>query len=128
MTVYRLPPGAVLLTEADLDICRYAVDVTQRARARNGLPPSSALARLAAALAAPGQTDSTNEPTEHDGHQDEVGRDEPITVAAAAELLRCSTRTVRRLAPRLGGRRVGGQWLLDSVAVTEHATEGDPHQ
>lgn len=114
MTVYRLPPGAVLLTGTALDAARYAVDVTQRARARNGLPPSSALARLAAALAAPGQTDTAEEAP---------GQGDYMTTDEAAHLLGCSTRQARRLAPALGGQLVGGRWLVDRLAVTEH-TEG----
>lgn len=46
-----------------------------------------------------------------------------IHEALTAALLGCSTRTATRLAPKLGGRLVGGRWLLDRQAVTEH-TEG----
>ena len=112
---YRLPAGSVLLTGSALDAARYAVDVAQRARARNGLPPSTALARLAAALSPAGQTDNPNEPT---------GEADDMTTEEAARLLGCSPRQARRLAPALGGRLTGGRWLLDRVAVAEHTEEG----
>ena len=105
MSVYRLPAGALLLTGTALEACRYAVAVAQRARARNGLPPSTQLAQLGEALAAAGQTDSPAEP---------------------AGLLGCSERKARRLAPQLGGRLTGGRWLLDRVAVTEHLEGVNP--
>lgn len=111
MSAVRLPAGAVLLTGTALDVARYACDVAQRARARNGLPPSRDLARLADALAAPGQTDSADEP---------AGQGDYVTTDQAADLLHCSPRTARRLAPALGGRLVGGRWLLDRQAVAEH--------
>ena len=111
MTAYRMPAGAVLLDGSALDAARYAVDVAQRARARNGLPRSVALARLAEALAAPGQEDSPDEP---------AGQPDLVTTEQAAEVLGVSLRSARRLAPRLGGRLVGGRWLLDRQAVAEH--------
>lgn len=117
MSVYRLPPGAVLLTGPALDACRYAVGVAQRARARNGLPPSTQLAQLADALTAAGQPDSA---------EDAAGQPDAMTTHEAAAQLGCSERTARRLAPALGGQRVGGRWLLDRVAVTEHLEGVNP--
>lgn len=111
MTVYRLPPGAVLFTGADLDAVCYCIDVTQRARRRNGLPPSVALARLAALLSPAGQADM---PDETPGEADYMSTDE------AAAALGCSPRQARRLAPLLGGRLVGGRWLVDRLAIAEH--------
>lgn len=110
MSIVRIESG-VLLTGGALDAARYCVDVAQRARARNGLPPSVALARLAEALAAPGQEDNPDEP---------AGQPDLVTTEEAAEMLGVSLRTARRLAPLLGGRRIGGRWLLDRQAVTEH--------
>lgn len=111
MSAYRVPAGAVLLDGPALDVARYAVTVAQRARARNGLPPSRALAGLADVLSPAGQADT---PDEAPGEADDM------TTAEAAELLGVSRRTARRLAPALGGRLVGGRWLLDRQAVTEH--------
>ena len=114
MTAYRLPAGAVLIDGRHLDALRYAVDVAQRARRRNGLPPAAALealAALVAPVAATGQSDSP------DGA---VGEADDMTTHEAAALLGCSTRTATRLAPKLGGRRIGGRWLVDRLAVAEH--------
>lgn len=111
MSVYRLPPGAVLLTGPALDACRYAVAVAQRARARNALPPSRQLAQLAEALAAAGHTDAV---------EDADVQPDAMTTTEAAAQLGCSERTARRMAPQLGGRLTAGRWLLDRVAVAEH--------
>ena len=107
----------VLLTGSAIDAVRYAVDVAQRARGRNGLPPSVMLAALREALAAPGQTDTAGGPA---GHPEGVGLEETVSTQEAGNLLGCSPRTARRLAPQLGGRCVGGVWLLDRLAVAEH--------
>ncbi len=115
MSVFRMPAGSVLLTGEEIELARYAVEVTQRARTRNGLPNSRRLGLLYEALAGCGQTDSAEEA----GEQAEA-QVQGMTVTEAAELLRVSARTVRRLAPRLGGRRIGGRWVLDPLAVTEH--------
>ena len=111
MTAYRLPAGAVLLDGPDLDALAYCIEVTQRARGRNGLPPSRRVNALARLVAAPGHPDTADEP---------VGDADDMTTEEAAELLGVSRRTARRLAPALGGRLVGGRWLLDRQAVTEH--------
>lgn len=114
MTLYRLPAGAVLLADEDAAAALYAVEAAQRSRQRNGLPPLLSLTRLHAALAPPGHGASPTEP---------VGEPELVTTREAAELLRVSVRTVRRLAPGLGGRIVGGRLLLDRQAINEH-TQG----
>lgn len=114
MSLHRLPVGALVVTADDLGVLRYAVTVCQRARRRNTLPPLAALERLAAAcnvVTARGQSDAEPEP---------VGDDELMTTETAARVLGCSPRQARRLAPLLGGRRVGGRWFLDAHAVTEH--------
>ncbi|MHA6511320.1 helix-turn-helix domain-containing protein [Tessaracoccus sp. Z1128] len=111
MSVYRMPPGAVLLTGPALDACRYAVGVAQDARRRNGLPPSTKLAQLAEALTAAGHTDTA---------EDADVQPDAMTTAEAAAQLGCSERTARRMAPALGGRNIGGRWLVDRLAVAEH--------
>lgn len=114
MTAYRLPPGAVLLDGRHVDALRYCVDVARRARRRTGLPPVAAvdaLAALVAPVADAGQADSDPGP---------LVEPEGMTTTEAAALLGVSDRTARRMAPRLGGRRIGGHWLVDRLAVTEH--------
>ena len=104
----------VLLSGSAIDAVLYAVDVAQRARSRNGLPPSTMLAALREALSPTGQADILPEPAEECGSRDRVPS------AEAAQLLRCSPRQARRLAPTLGGERVGGRWVIDRQAITEH--------
>ena len=103
----------VLLTGREIEAVVYAVRVAQRDRARNGLPRSRDLDRLAAAVtrAAGGQPDSPE--------QIEVQADY-ISCSEAASILGCSERSVRRWAPGLGGQLVGGRWLVDRQAVLEH--------
>lgn len=111
MTTYRLPAGAVLIDGEALGLMRYTVEVTQRARARNGLPPSRHLAQLAALLAVDGHADSSDDPASEADY---------VSTEEAADLLGCSTRTARRLAPQLGGQRIAGRWVLDRLAIAEH--------
>lgn len=117
-TIQRLGPDALLICGPALDLLRYAVAVTQRSRLRNGQPQLKALDLLAAAAAA-GHAAAVEVPTEHAGA-------ELISTDEAAKQIGCSTRTARRLAPRLGGRRQGGRWFLDQQAVVEHLEGGKP--
>ncbi|WP_138999463.1 helix-turn-helix domain-containing protein [Rhodococcus zopfii] len=108
--IQRLAPGVVLLTGDAVDALAYCVKVTQRARHRNGLPHNRTLEELAAAA---GHTDI-------DTTTELEAEPEYITTEEAAEMLHCSNRQARRLAPKLGGRLTGGRWLLDRHAVTDH--------
>lgn len=109
----RIPEGAVLLAGADLAVARQAVKDAQRYRYLSGRPPSLAYDKFADALgmSATGQTDTPESAVEDSGY---------MSTEAAAEVLNCSTRQVRRLAPKLGGQRIGGRWLLDNSSVQEH--------
>lgn len=109
--IARVPDGSVLITGADLAVARYAVNVTLRHRRRQGLPDIQGLARLGDALAEVGQTDTEPEAS---------GEAEYMTVDEAARRLSCSARSARRLAERLGGRKLGGRWLIDTQAVQDH--------
>ena len=111
MAALRVPVGAVLLTAQDIDAALYAVEAAQRSRQRNGLSPLRSLARLHIALTASGHPDTPPA---------EPAQTETMTTVEAAQLLKCSERTARRLAPKLGGRNIGGRWLLDRQAVFEH--------
>ena len=107
----RFRANAAVQTGDALGLLAYAVDTTQRARARNGLPPLAGLVSLRALVTPAGHGDNPSEPE---------GEPELVTTREAAELLHLSARTVRRLAPGLGGRLVGGRLLLDRQAITEH--------
>jgi len=43
-----------------------------------------------------------------------------VTIEDAARQLALSERQVRRLAPKLNGRKINGQWLIDQDAINEH--------
>lgn len=105
----------LVVTEADAPILGHCVSLARRARRTNGLPPSPALDRLAAALADLGHADSSNDPARHD----EAMTTQMLDTATAAQALGVSERTARRLAPALGGRKTGGVWFFDPVAVHE---------
>ncbi len=111
----RLDRPVLVITEQDAPILAYCVAQAQRARRGDGLPPSPALERLAAALADLGHTDVPEVPEQHDGDMQTT-----FTAAEAAQVLGTSERTARRLAPALGGRKHAGTWLLDAAAVHEH--------
>lgn len=98
-----------------------AVLIAERARRANGYPISADYATLAAELhaaaSAAGRPDVHTEPIR-----------EPVVVPTvpieqAATELGLSKRQTRRLAPALGGKLIGGRWLLDAQAIREH-TEG----
>jgi hypothetical protein len=48
---------------------------------------------------------------------------EVIDATEAGRLLGLSSRQVRRLSAELGGRKVAGRWLFDSMAVAAHAVD-----
>lgn len=112
---------ALVVTGSDAPLLAYCVAQAQRARRGDGLPPSPALERLAAALAALGHADSQEVPEHQDGDMTTT-----FTAAEAAQVLGTSERTVRRLAPALGGRKRAGTWLFDAAAVHEHLEGTNP--
>ena len=126
MTAHRLPAGALVLAGEDLRLVVAVLRGAQAARTRAGVPPHAqidALVRLAggvtqdhptadvsAPMAATGQTDTDAEGDGHHGF---------MSTTEAATVLGCSERQARRLARDLGGRRVGGRWLVARDAVLE---------
>lgn len=110
---------AVVLNGRWLAVARHALHVATLARRRNGLPQSRDYAALAAALTA---AMSRSRQCVTVGLPDESPLMEPdeLTVEEAMTLLGKSRRSVQRLAPRLGGRLIGGRWVLDRRAVDEH--------
>lgn len=111
--------GVVVVHGAAARVLRDAVLIAERARRSSGLPCSALYGELArelhAAMSASGQSDVPGEPDLHAGV---VSPSVPIEQAAAE--LGVSKRQARRLAPDLGGRIVGGRWLIDRQALTEH--------
>lgn len=111
--------GVVVISGAAARTLCEAVLIAARARAHSGYPPSGDYATLAtelhAAMSASGQSDVRDLP---DPDPESVAPTVPIEQAAAE--LGLSKRQTRRLAPDLGGRIVGGRWLLDAHAIRQH--------
>lgn len=111
---------AVVLTGPAVETALQAALIAIRSRRANGLPDSAAYRALASALVharsgsghsdvqdqAVGQHFSTEAPT--------------VPIAEAVARLGICDRQVRRLAPRLGGRKIGGRWFVDEQALAEH--------
>ena len=70
MTAVRVPAGAVLLAGDDVEVVRWALDLAQQHRRRNGLGPSRRVAELMRVLNVSGpvsespQTDISTNATE----------------------------------------------------------------
>ncbi len=116
MTV-RVPAGAVLLAGDDLDVVRWALELAQAHRRRNGLGPSRRVTELMRVL---GTSADTSESPQTDISTNATEQPCRMTITEAAAVLGVTDRHTRRLAPRLGGERIGGRWLLDAAAVEEH--------
>lgn len=114
MTIQRID-GAILLTGSSIDTVRYAVRVTIAARQRNGQRVPPEIVELARELAVFGQRDTGIETTNNSGAQPDW-----ISTTEAAQMLNCSYRQARRLAPDLGGTMRAGRWLISRTAVADH--------
>lgn len=112
--------GVVVVHGPALAALRDALLVSARARQRNGLSVGAhhvaLIAAITEAMAVNGQSDGRETSTLHsESHELPT-----IPLAEAARRLGRSQRQTRRLAPRLGGRRIAGRWLLDDQAIREH--------
>lgn len=114
---------AVILTGPAVETALQAALIAIRARRVNGLPASSAYRTLAAALgqarSAAGHADF-REPVDVQ-HFSVQAPTVPIT--QAADRLGVCDRQMRRLARRLGGRKIGGRWFVDEQLLVEHIEE-----
>lgn len=107
----RLPAGTVVLTGDALGLVAAALQVAQRDRARQGLPPSAGWRALQALVSPSGHGDSP------EGADPDHGS---MSTSEAAAALGVSPRTVRRKASALGGRLVAGVLVFDAVTILEH--------
>jgi hypothetical protein len=109
--------AAVILTGQWLETARRAALIADGARVRNGLSHSAEYVELAstitAAMSARGQTDVRNFQELQNYPQEQP----TVTIPNAAEQLELSERQTRRLAPQLGGKKIGGQWLVSQTAL-----------
>jgi hypothetical protein len=115
--------AVVVLTGPAARAAAECVLIAIRSRRVNGLPRSSHYDAIAAALvAAAGQSDDPK--TAAAQHERMVTNPPTVPVPDAAREIGLSVRQTRRLAPKLGGRIIGGRWLLDAQAVAEHVNGG----
>jgi hypothetical protein len=112
--------AAVVLTGDALRAALQAVLIAARVRTRNGLPNSAAHLELAKALGAAMSANGHPAVREIPDMQDMPHEPPTVTIAEAAKQLEISERQTRRRAPQLGGKKIGGVWLLDQDAINEH--------
>ncbi len=117
--------GVLVLTGNMLAVVADALDKATHLRRMNGLDLTAGQHALTDALR---QTIPTamSERGHVDFHTTPVvsplpGTQPTLTVKQAAQRLKLCERQVRRIANRLGGRKINGQWWLDELAVTEYA-------
>ena len=110
--------GVVVLSGDWLQVTLTAVQMAERGRRLKGLPDSPAHRRLAGALrtamAACPQTDGPKPAAA------QTKNNRWLTAKEAAEMLGCSQRHARRLAPKLDGDRSSGPWFIPQAALLEH--------
>ena len=110
--------GVIVMTGPVLRTALDAVLIAGRSRRLSGLPDSSAYTGLAEALLRASAAGHSDVPEPAPAQCFPV---EPtVLIEEAADMLKLSRRQTRRIAGKLGGRIIRGQWLLDQTAITEH--------
>jgi hypothetical protein len=112
--------GVVVLHGPMLNHTLQLALIAARTRRYNGLPTTSADTALAQALTAAMAGQGQSDVPEPVALQSLPLTEPSVTVADAAKQLSLSRRQTRRLAPKLGGRKRAGRWLLDQHAIDEH--------
>lgn len=111
--------AVVVLTGPALRAALECAIIAIRHRRLSGLATATyedLAAELHAALTAAGHPAVPTPPAVHP----ELVSTPALPIPDAAALLGLSARQTRRLAPQLGGKLIGGRWLVDEVAVREH--------
>ncbi|RDH75505.1 DNA-binding protein [Mycolicibacterium moriokaense] len=111
--------GVVILTGRALRTTLSATLTTIRSRRRTGSPNDEyevLAGEIIAAMAAAGQTDVHSPTISHPVPEQPTV---PIT-QEVADRMNVSLRQARRLAPQLGGKKIGGRWFVDEAALREH--------
>lgn len=109
---------AVILTGSGVEVALRAAINTQRARRSNGLPVSGDLnALVQACMSVRGHSDVRDNADPATSLEERP----TIPIEEAATMLGLSDRQIRRLASKLGGKKIAGRWLLDMQAIIEHA-------
>jgi excisionase family DNA binding protein len=108
-----------MLTPRLLRLALFAADQELKARRGDKLPPKPPIqgweSELVRALELEVSTSASGSATGCTPGQSEAKA--PIGVREAAEILRCTTRFVRQIAPELGAVKVSGRWLIEEAEV-----------
>lgn len=110
--------GIVVLTGPALRTTLQATLIAVKQRKLSGLSIQTFEAvacELAAAMAAAGHSD-----IDKTSISKAVPMQPTMPLAEAAERLGISTRQARRIAPKLGGRKIAGRWFVDEIALRQH--------
>lgn len=108
-------PGVVIVSGPALRAAADAILIAIRSRRLSGLPRSRVHDDLAAAFldaSATGHTDVPDIPL--------PASLPTVPIVEAAQRMDRSPRQIRRLAKKLGGKKIAGRWYLDEHAITEH--------
>jgi len=106
------------IDRTDLTAIRTALTFTRRAltaRHEPTAPFDHAIAAIDTALATQPIADNGNPKTD----VDQTELNEWVSVTDASQLLGCSERRVRQIAPAIGATKRGGSWLIPRSALPE---------
>ncbi|UAK38560.1 helix-turn-helix domain-containing protein [Gordonia bronchialis] len=104
------------IDDRDLRAVRFVLAEFVRRRRLTGQPIPTVVARLHQHLAM-----SANGPEPVAAQSDSTpAQPELLDTGQVAELLGCTTRHVRRIAPALDAQRISGRWVYPRPAVTQH--------
>ena len=104
------------LDDADLTAIRSALTFTRRALTTRNEPTAPfdhAIAAIDTALATQPIADNGNPKTD----VDQTELNEWVSVTDASQLLGCSERRVRQIAPAIGATKRGGSWWIPRSAL-----------
>lgn len=108
----------VVLTDSAVRLAYECVLMAYRQRRLSGYPTGS-IEQLAQALNAAMSAGGHSDVRESDEAQP-VHMEPTVPLEEAATRLGVCHRQARRLAPRLGGKKRGGRWFVDEIALCEH--------
>ncbi|MGV0603932.1 hypothetical protein [Mycolicibacterium sp. XJ1904] len=110
--------GVVVMTGPALKTGLECVLIAIKHRKLSGIPSNTyeALAcELAAAMAAVGHSD-----VRLPAISDPVPMEPTVPLDVVRAQLKLGERQARRVAPKLGGKKIGGRWFVDETALHEH--------
>lgn len=116
MNAHIITRALIIEDRRDLAIIDYALRALIAQRRYSGQSPGPALAGLAAACQqamTPARQHDIPDPAS-------LPPSQAVTTRELAAQLGCSIRTAQRTAHKLDGRKIGGRWHIDPIALEEH--------